>query len=238
MLRGRADADRLVGEADVEAGSRSASEYTATVLIPSSLQAQMTRRAISPRLAMRIFLNMSAPQGRMAEQGLAVLHGLAVLVVDLHDLPRHLGLDLVHELHGFDDAEHLAHLDLVADAHEGGGVGVGRPVEGAHDGALHHGQAARRVLGGAAAGGDRGGGGGAALGRGAARQPPAAARSGGRGDHEGHRRGRDRSAGRRVSTRSFLPSSSSSNSVMSRSSSIWRISFSSFRFKGSPSLGG
>src|SRR5207248_9627687 len=30
----------------------------ATVRIPSSLQAQMTRRAISPRLAMSIFLNM------------------------------------------------------------------------------------------------------------------------------------------------------------------------------------
>jgi hypothetical protein len=28
------------------------------VRIPSSLQAQMTRRAISPRLAIRIFLNM------------------------------------------------------------------------------------------------------------------------------------------------------------------------------------
>jgi hypothetical protein len=36
----------------------SASEYTATVLTPSSLHAQMTRRAISPRLAIRIFLNM------------------------------------------------------------------------------------------------------------------------------------------------------------------------------------
>src|SRR5271169_19995 len=37
---------------------RSASLYTATVLMPSSLHAQMTRRAISPRLAMRIFRNM------------------------------------------------------------------------------------------------------------------------------------------------------------------------------------
>src|SRR5690348_4491622 len=30
----------------------------ATALIPSSLQAQITRRAISPRLAIKIFLNM------------------------------------------------------------------------------------------------------------------------------------------------------------------------------------
>ena len=79
----------------------------------------MTRRAISPRLAMRIFLNMGSVRARRAgpsvrpdgEERLAVLDGLPVLVVDLHDLPRHLGLDLVHELHGFDDAEHLAHPD-------------------------------------------------------------------------------------------------------------------------------
>src|ERR1035438_3183151 len=38
--------------------SRSASENTATEGIPSSLQAQMTRKAISPRFAMRILLNM------------------------------------------------------------------------------------------------------------------------------------------------------------------------------------
>src|SRR6516164_9315387 len=31
----------------------------ATAFIPSSLQAQITRRAISPRFAMRIFLNMN-----------------------------------------------------------------------------------------------------------------------------------------------------------------------------------
>src|SRR3954470_17548462 len=38
--------------------SRSASEYTATVAIPSSRQARMTRSAISPRLAIKTFLNM------------------------------------------------------------------------------------------------------------------------------------------------------------------------------------
>ena len=38
--------------------SRSASEYTATVEMPSSLQAQITRRAISPRFATSIFWNM------------------------------------------------------------------------------------------------------------------------------------------------------------------------------------
>src|SRR6185503_14656403 len=99
---------------------RSGSENTATVLTPSSLQAHITRKAISPRLAMRIFLNTkSRPPSLRAdgEQRIPVLHGLAVLVVDLLDLPRHLGLDLVHELHGFDDAEHLAHAHAVAHVH-------------------------------------------------------------------------------------------------------------------------
>src|SRR5215216_2550022 len=36
----------------------SASEYTATIWIPSSLQARIMRMAISPRLAIRILLNI------------------------------------------------------------------------------------------------------------------------------------------------------------------------------------
>jgi hypothetical protein len=39
------------------ADSASAVEYTATDLIPSSRQARATRRAISPRFAMRTFSN-------------------------------------------------------------------------------------------------------------------------------------------------------------------------------------
>src|SRR2546426_11154495 len=85
--------------------SRSASEYTATVPIPSSLQAQMTRRAISPRLAIRTFL-----KGADAKQSLPVLDRLPVA----HQLAGHhagdLSLDLIHELHRLDDAEHRARL--------------------------------------------------------------------------------------------------------------------------------
>ena len=44
--------------------SRSASLYTATVSMPNSRHARITRRAISPRLAMRTFLNMGC-QGSM-----------------------------------------------------------------------------------------------------------------------------------------------------------------------------
>ena len=41
--------------------SWSASLYTATVATPSSRHARITRRAISPRLAIRIFLNIGYP---------------------------------------------------------------------------------------------------------------------------------------------------------------------------------
>src|SRR5688572_18947186 len=82
----------------------SASEYTATVLMPSSRHAKMTRRATSPRFAIRIFLNMLMPWRRPSpasnrEQALTVLHGLTVLDVDVHDLAVVLGVDLVHQLH-------------------------------------------------------------------------------------------------------------------------------------------
>src|SRR5438045_1337473 len=90
----------------------SASEYTATVLMPSSRQATMTRMAISPRLAIRIFLNIGARRGPRRgsrvgvacldrEEPFAVLHRLPVLDVDLHDLPVELRVDLVHQLHRF-----------------------------------------------------------------------------------------------------------------------------------------
>src|SRR4029450_11745143 len=102
----------------------SASEYTATVLMPSSRHAWITRRAISPRFAIRIFLNMRL-LFLCREQPLAELHRLAVLDVDLHDLAVVLGVDLVHQLHRFDDAQHLAALDGVADLGKGPGPRLG-----------------------------------------------------------------------------------------------------------------
>src|SRR5512132_2112362 len=93
----------------------------------------MTRSAISPRFAMRTFLNTGPPtppcgrrggaarpvsNGLDAEQGLAELHGRGVLGEDLGDLPRDLRLDLVHQLHRLDDAEDLALLHHGADVDE------------------------------------------------------------------------------------------------------------------------
>src|SRR5690606_20460474 len=91
----------------------SASECTATVLMPSSRQARRMRRAISPRLAMRIFSNMAASADH--EQGLAVLDRLAVLDQDGLDHAAGVGLDLVHQLHRLDDAQALAAGDLLAE---------------------------------------------------------------------------------------------------------------------------
>src|SRR5581483_8401710 len=120
---------------------RSASLYTATVRMPSSLQAQMTRRAISPRFAIRIFWNMrersTARQysifGTDQEQRLTVLHRLAVIHQPLHQFAAHIGFDLVHELHGFDDAQDLSHRDLVARFDEWRRARRRRFVEGPHN---------------------------------------------------------------------------------------------------------
>src|SRR5438132_496670 len=83
-----------------------------TDLMPNSRHARWMRRAISPRFAIRIFLNM-----RRAlfddEQGLPELHGLAVLAQDARDRAGLVGLELVHDPHRFDDADRFAFLDRV-----------------------------------------------------------------------------------------------------------------------------
>src|SRR5271154_1983678 len=93
---------------------RSASEYTATVLTPNSRQAERMRRAISPRLAIRIFRNMGLgenstatataktaaylffPVGAYAEEGFAVFYRMTVLDENAHDFAGCVRFDLVH----------------------------------------------------------------------------------------------------------------------------------------------
>src|SRR5262245_54033772 len=86
--------------------SVSASEWTTTVRIPISRQARWMRSAISPRLAIRIFSNTSAQD----EQRLAVFDRLTVLDQDRLHRSGRIGVDLVHQLHRLDDADHLALL--------------------------------------------------------------------------------------------------------------------------------
>src|SRR5580692_1368952 len=92
---------------------RSASEYTATVGMPRSLQAQMMRRAISPRFAIRIFLNWPD-----AKEGFSVFHRLSVLHQLTLDNACHVGFDLVHQLHRFDDAQNFARRHMLPDTNE------------------------------------------------------------------------------------------------------------------------
>src|SRR5262245_34204539 len=119
--------------------SLSAVEWAITVWIPISRQVRMTRRAISPRFAMRILWNTRARSGLRVdeEERLAELDGLAIVHQDPGDAPGHLGLNLIHELHRLDDAEHLPVLHHVALLDIGRGIGGGGAVEGAHHGRLH-----------------------------------------------------------------------------------------------------
>src|SRR5689334_15467666 len=99
--------------------SASAVEWTATVAMPSSLAARRTRRAISPRFAIRILSNMRSGfpllvDGRAISrrrlldhhQRLAIFDGLAVLDQDRSHRTRPVGHDLVEGLHRLDE-QHL-----------------------------------------------------------------------------------------------------------------------------------
>src|SRR6185437_9044451 len=107
---------------------RSAYEYTATVGIPSSWHAHKTRNAISPRFAIKILRNIffwagaSAgllfPAGMNGEERLTVFHRLAILDKHTHHFARHIRLDFVHQLHGFDDAENAPRFHAVSGPNE------------------------------------------------------------------------------------------------------------------------
>jgi len=77
------------------------------------LQALMTRTAISPRLAIRIFLNRTD-----GKQSLPVLDRLPVHHQLAFDNAAGFAFDFVHQLHALDDAEHLAHLNALANPNE------------------------------------------------------------------------------------------------------------------------
>src|SRR5690606_3243633 len=111
----------------------SAVECTATVWMPSSLQARRMRRAISPRLAIRTFWNMGLPL-LDDDEWLAVFDRLGILEQDTRDGARAMCGDLVHRFHGFDDQQGLAFTHLGADGNKGSLAGFGRTVGGADHG--------------------------------------------------------------------------------------------------------
>src|ERR1700723_2916876 len=94
---------------------KSAVECTATVLIPSSRHARRMQRAISPRFAMTTFSIIELFDD---EQRLAELDGFTVLRQHRRHTAGLVGLDLIHHLHGFNDAQYLADFDFTADLHE------------------------------------------------------------------------------------------------------------------------
>ena len=105
--------------------SWSDSEWTASVAMFNSLHERMTRRAISPRLAMRIFWNIASYAGSIRNNGWPYLDGLGVFHQDGHHAPVQFGLDGIHQLHGFDDAQLLAGADPVLLLNEGSASGSG-----------------------------------------------------------------------------------------------------------------
>src|SRR5208282_57360 len=75
--------------------------------------------------------------GAQREQRLAVLDGLRAFRELPHNFAGLIRLDLVHQLHGFHDAEHLPALLHVSGRHEGGRIRRRSGVKGADDGRLH-----------------------------------------------------------------------------------------------------
>src|SRR4051812_37601536 len=114
--------------------------------MPRSLQARMTRRAISPRLATRIRWNIvgmspraatgSSSGGIDAEQDGAVLDRLRVLDTDLDDDAVALRLNLVEQFHGLDLADDGLRRHPGADLDVRLELRLLGPVEGADHGAL------------------------------------------------------------------------------------------------------
>src|SRR3990172_12828998 len=113
--------------------SASAVECTATVATPSSLQARSMRRAISPRLAIRILSNI-VPRLALLDhrQRVAIFDRLAVLEENGDDGAGAGGGDLVHGLHGFNDEQRLPGCHLRADLDERRRARLGRTIGGAH----------------------------------------------------------------------------------------------------------
>src|SRR3954465_6896787 len=124
----------------------------ATVSMPNSRHARITRSAISPRLATRMRLNIArwtVGGGRWTarqtllppvdlEERLSKLHGLAIVHEHGHDLSRYFGGQFVEDLHGFNDANRGFRSHVIADLDERRRLGIGRQIKRADHGAFNH----------------------------------------------------------------------------------------------------
>src|SRR4029077_21020412 len=134
--------------------SASAVECTATVAMPTSLQARSTRNAISPRLAIKPLSNIAARRLRALldnDKRLAELHRMAIADEDGRDGASLRSRNVVHGLHGFDYEDRLALGHAGPDVDEGGCARLRCQVRRANHGRLH----ATRMLAGVVGGGRR-----------------------------------------------------------------------------------
>src|SRR5882724_1068631 len=95
--------------------SESAVECTATVAMPSSLQARSTRSAISPRLAIRILSNITSPASFDDHERLTILDRLLVLDEECYNGAGPRRHDIVESLHRLDDEDAVALRHLRSD---------------------------------------------------------------------------------------------------------------------------
>ena len=143
--------------------SSSAVECTATVGMPSSLQARSTRSAISPRLAIRILSNIwrstsrRLPHHSMIISGSPNSTGWPSSIRIWITVPARGDGNLVHGLHRLDDEQRLAGAHLAADFDEGPRARLRRDIGGADHGRGDHAGMLGRIGRSVVERGDRGG---------------------------------------------------------------------------------
>src|SRR5690242_9823216 len=76
--------------------------------------------------------------GSNREQFLAIFDRLAILDQAAYDFATHVSFDVVHQLHGFNDAQHLAGLYDVSRLHKRRRAGRRRLVVSAHHWRTNH----------------------------------------------------------------------------------------------------
>src|SRR6267143_4031511 len=109
--------------------------------MPSSLHARITRSAISPRFAIKIFSNIFvwragwrsyralALASTEAIQHLSELHRLAIFGDDFRDYACRFGFNLVHHFHRFDNANDRVFGDFLSNVHEWRCIGGGPAIK-------------------------------------------------------------------------------------------------------------